>query len=140
MVDRERVSRLLDRALADVHKLGRYRRARPEPIDGAWLDAVKYTLVVAIGGCGRIAHHIVVSEGWRIAESNADAIRELAAHGVVASATAEPVAAAVGLRNVLVHQYADIDDHRVVANLDRLGDLERFVREVAAWLESQGES
>lgn len=137
MVDRERVSRLLDRTLADLHKLGRYRRDRPTTADEAWLDAVKYALVTAIDGCTRVAHHLVVSEGWPVADSNADAIRMLDRHGVVAPSTAEPVAAAAGLRNVLVHQYIDVDDDQVVANLDRLGDLERFVSEVAAWVEQQ---
>lgn len=81
----------------------------------------------------------MVSEGWRVTESNADAIRALAAHDVVAVATAEPVAMAMGLRNLLVHQYAEIDDDRVVANPDRLGEIEQFVREVAAWLERRTE-
>lgn len=139
MVDGERVARLLDRVLADLHKLDGYRRSGRDSVDERWLDAVKYSFVVAIEGCGRVAHHIVVSEGWRVAESNADAIRALAAHDVVAVATAEPVARAMGLRNLLVHQYAEIDDDRVVANLDRLGEIEQFVREVAAWLERRTE-
>ena len=137
MVDRERLARLLDRALADVTTLGVYRQSRTDPFDAMWLAAVKYTLVTAIEGCGRIAHHLVVSEGWPVAESNADAIRELASHGVVAATTAEPVAVSVGLRNVLVHEYSDVDDLRVVATLDRICDLELFLREVAAWLDRQ---
>ena len=135
MVDRERVARLLDRVAADLQKLARYGQSRQDPVDERWLDAVKYTFVTAIEGCGRVAHHLVVSQGWPIAESNADAIRELAVQGVVPGPVAEPVATAVGLRNVLVHQYAEVDDDRVVAALDRLSDLERFVAEVADWLE-----
>ncbi|MDN5917023.1 MAG: DUF86 domain-containing protein [Pseudonocardia sp.] len=137
MVDRERVSRLLDRTVADLHKLRRYRGSRPGGADEAWLDAVKYVLITAIEECTRVAHHLVVSEGWPIADSNAGAIRTLARQGVIAPATAEPVAAAAGLRNVLVHQYIDVDDVQVVADLDRLSDLEQFVSEVAAWVERQ---
>ncbi len=48
--------------------------------------------------------------------------------------TAEAVATAVGFRNILVHEYAEVDNQRVVNNLDRLSDLEAFVSSVAAWL------
>jgi uncharacterized protein YutE (UPF0331/DUF86 family) len=43
------------------------------------------------------------------------------------------VARAVGFRNVLVHDYIDVDDGRVRDNLQRLADLDVFVSQVAAW-------
>jgi uncharacterized protein YutE (UPF0331/DUF86 family) len=52
---------------------------------------------------------------------------------VVPAPTAEAVARAVGFRNVLVHEYTDVDDGRVRDNLQRLADLEAFVSQVAAW-------
>ena len=48
------------------------------------------------------------------------------------------MAGAVGFRNVLVHQYVEVDDERVVDNLDRLDDLRRFVGDVARWLSTHG--
>lgn len=42
---------------------------------------------------------------------------------------------AAGFRNLLVHEYAAIDDRIVVANLDRLDDLEAFVDAVTRWME-----
>jgi len=42
----------------------------------------------------------------------------------------------VGLRNLLVHRYDDVDDERVVASLDRLGDVEAFASMVARWVAS----
>lgn len=41
MVDGERVARLLDRVLADLHKLDGYRRAGRDSVDERWLEAVK---------------------------------------------------------------------------------------------------
>ena len=38
---------------------------------------------------------------------------------------------------MLVHQYTDLDDRRVVEHLEQLGDLEDFVRQVARWVSSQ---
>lgn len=46
------------------------------------------------------------------------------------------LAKAAGLGNVLVHQYAEVDDVRVVSFLDELSDLEALVTAVTAWMES----
>ena len=39
---------------------------------------------------------------------------------------------AVGFRNVLVHDYIEVDDSVVAGRLGNLGDLDEFVRQVAA--------
>jgi uncharacterized protein YutE (UPF0331/DUF86 family) len=41
---------------------------------------------------------------------------------------------AVGFRNVLVHDYIDVDDEIVVDRLKSLRDLDEFVSEVAAYV------
>lgn len=133
MVDEERVTRLLARVRADVAAL---RELATELGDGApGLDAVKYRFITAIEGCARTAHHVVAAEGWAAPESNADALRELGAHGVLDEATTEAMVRAAGFRNVLVHQYAEVDDTAVVANLERLDDIDAFARQVIRWLD-----
>lgn len=139
MVDQERVERLLARIADDVRELARHRDRGAELLDDRTeLAAVKYLFITAIEGCARIAHHLIASQRWLVAESNADAVRRLGAEGVVDASTARSVAGAVGFRNVLVHQYVDVDDERVLQNLERLGDLESYVAEVAQWLSTDG--
>lgn len=75
-----------------------------------------------------------MSEGWSAPETNADAIGELGRRGVLSEDLADRLRSATGFRNLLVHQYADIDDDRVVDNLSLLSDFEAFTRQVAAWL------
>lgn len=134
VVDQERLDRLLDRVASDLKTLDNYRAAAGDLLDDPTrLAAVKYHFITAIEGCAGIAHHLIVSEGWRVAESNADAVRTLGKQGVVPTSTAEAVARAVGFRNVLVHEYIDVDDERVRDNLQRLDDLQAFVSHVAAW-------
>lgn len=134
MVDQERLDRLLDRVASDLTVLHGHRVAGEDLLDDPTrLAAVKYHFITAIEGCARIAHHLIASEGWRVAESNADAVRTLGAQQVVPAPTAEAVARAVGFRNVLVHEYVDVDDRHVRDNLDRLADIEAFVSHVAAW-------
>lgn len=67
--------------------------------------------------------------GWTPA-SNAEAFRSLADAGVLPAALGNELAGAVGFRNVLVHDYAEVDDVRVVANLERVAQLRVFVAEM----------
>lgn len=134
VVDQERLDRLLDHVASDLKTLHGYRIADGKLLDDPTrLAAVKYHFITAIEGCARIAHHLIASEGWPVAESNADAVRTLSAQHVMPAPTAEAVARAVGFRNVLVHEYVDVDDGRVRDNLNHLSDLEAFVSHVAAW-------
>ena len=47
------------------------------------------------------------------------------------------LAAAVRFRNLLVHEYARVDDQRVAGYLDHVAELEEFVASVAAWVDRQ---
>lgn len=139
MVDERRVRRLLQRVSDDLGFLSaRARTDRAELAgDAERLAAVKYVFITAIEGCLDVAQHLCASEGWGPPIDNADAIRRLGSHGVVDAAVAEAVAGAVGFRNVLVNGYVDVNDARVVAFLDRLGDLRRYVAGVAAWADAE---
>jgi uncharacterized protein YutE (UPF0331/DUF86 family) len=59
----------------------------------------------------------------------------LLARGVITQATAARLKGLAGFRNVLVHDYAEIDLRRLHAGLGRLGDLDAFVADVMGWLE-----
>jgi uncharacterized protein YutE (UPF0331/DUF86 family) len=84
--------------------------------------------------CEGGAHYLLAAQGWSVPETNASAVRELGERGVVKQPVADAVAGAVGFRNVLVHQYADVDDRFVLRQLGRLDDLEAFATQVAGWL------
>lgn len=127
MVDAERLRRILQGVSDDLAFLHAYARAAPEEIlaDPARTGHVKYLLVTALEGC--IAQHVCASEGWGPPASNADAVLALARHGVLDPGLADTVAAAVRLRNLLVHRYAEIDDRRVVGFLTRVVHLDAYV-------------
>ncbi|MCD2196136.1 DUF86 domain-containing protein [Actinomycetospora endophytica] len=56
-------------------------------------------------------------------------------HRVLEADLAGRMAAAVGFRNVLVHEYVSVDDMIVVARLDDLSDLRAYIAAIATWLE-----
>jgi uncharacterized protein YutE (UPF0331/DUF86 family) len=141
VVDEDRVIQLLRRVADDVAVLRRRAQQGTEALlaDRDRLDALKYSLITALEGCIRVAQHVAAAEVWEAPTTNADAFRVLAAHEVIDRELARRLGAAAGFRNLLIHQYADIDDERVVGHLASLGDLDAFVDSVLGWLrEHQG--
>lgn len=139
MVDPVRLARLLQR-LGEQLAILRQRSAEDRAAlraDEARLSGTKYRFVTAIETVLDVAHHLLASELWGPAEDSADAVRLLARHGVIDAELAERLARATGFRNVLVHGYAEVDDDRVIAQLDELDDLERFIDQVRGWAGAQ---
>ncbi len=135
MVDERRLRRLLQGIRDDLVFLDRFAGQDVDAIisDDIVLAGIKYRFITAIEGCAKIAHHLSASEEWSVAETNADAIRILARQGVISRELATTVAKAVGFRNLLVHQYGDVDDRLALENLAHLDDLQHFVDSVTRW-------
>jgi uncharacterized protein YutE (UPF0331/DUF86 family) len=135
VVDEDRVLRLL-RSIADDtavlrQEAGAGQERRQDPI---WLRGVKYTFVTAIEACVDVAQHICATEGWGPPTDNGDAARLLGEHGALTPELAAAMRKAVGFRNVLVHDYIEVDDSIVVDRLKGLSDLEELVSQVAAYV------
>lgn len=134
VVDEVRVLRLLRSVTDDLAVLRDEASANAQrQADPLWLRGVKYTFVTAIEACVDVAQHICASEGWGPPKDNADAVRVLGAHGVLHPELAHQLSRAVGFRNVLVHDYVDVDDHVVLARLADPSNLADFVAAVAKW-------
>lgn len=129
MVDRQRLARVLGRARQGIASLRRYassdRRALVD--DEVRMGHVKYLFVTLMEACIDAAQHVCASEGWGPPDSNAGAMVVLARNGVLPAELGATMADGVRFRNVLVHLYAEVDDDRVVAHLDQLDNVERFV-------------
>ncbi len=135
MVDEVRVLRLLRSVTDDLAVLGVESHADDERrADGLWLRGVKYTFVTAIEACVDVAQHLCASEGWGPPSDNGDALRVIGSHGVLSAELARTMRRAVGFRNVLVHDYIDVDDDIVITRLADLSDLDAFVTGDKGWL------
>ena len=136
MVDEARVLALLRSIRADLAFLDREAGAdESRRADKTWLRGIKYAFVTAIEGCVDIAQHLAASESWGAPGTNADAVRVLGRHGVLDPALADRLGRAVGFRNVLVHDYVEVDDAIVLARLADHADLDGFVVGVLRWLD-----
>ena len=135
MIDEDRILRLLRNIADDTAVLRQEAEASAERRrDPIWLRGIKYTFVTAIEACVDVAQHICATEGWGPPADNGDAVRLLGEHGVLTAELATSMRKAVGFRNVLVHDYIEVDDQIVVGRLKSLGDLDEFVRQVAVFV------
>lgn len=101
--------------------------------------AVERILTRAVDLVVSVCSHVVSAEGQaegqRVPTTYRDAIRDAAATGLIGDDLAASLGAAVGMRNVLVLEYARIDLGRVAAAVPAASrDLSAFVRQVAGWL------
>jgi len=135
VIDEDRILRLLRNIADDTAVLRQEAEASAERRrDPIWLRGIKYTFVTAIEACVDVAQHICATEGWGPPADNGDAVRLLGEHGVLTAELATSMRKAVGFRNVLVHDYIEVDDEIVVGRLKSLGDLDEFVRQVAVFV------
>lgn len=135
MVDEMRVHRLLRQATDVVDFLDAEASADDAiRAQRRWLDSVKYNFVVAIECCVDVGQHLCAVQGWGPPSTNADTFRILSEHAVLPADLATRMAQASGFRNVLVHEYVDVRDDLVVANLARTADIRAFVVAIADWL------
>ncbi|MGQ0653332.1 MAG: type VII toxin-antitoxin system HepT family RNase toxin [Betaproteobacteria bacterium] len=86
----------------------RPRSAKALAADEDLQDILARNLEVAIQTCIDVAFHLSGVQG-SVPATAGDAFDELARRGVIERALAARLRRAVGLRNVLVHEYAEID-------------------------------
>lgn len=132
-VDRARLRDLSDRLRREVDQLRELAgRDRDELLDDRIaMNAIKYGFVVAIEICIDMAHHIVAAQSLRAPETYADLFAVLSEVGIVEQGFARSLEDMARFRNLLVHQYADVDDARVLQHFTDLDDFDRFRRAVA---------
>jgi uncharacterized protein YutE (UPF0331/DUF86 family) len=94
-------------------------------------NAERY-LQLAIQAVLDVGHHLVADLRLALPSDNKELFEQLARHKVLSVRLSQKLVRMAGFRNLLVHEYMEIDRHRVFAILQReLGDFEKFVRAVA---------
>lgn len=97
--------------------------------------AAERLLELSIQSVIDISRLLVALEDWRRARDERDALVLLAEWGVIEPELADQLLQAKGFRNVLVHEYVELDPELLHAHLrDGLGDLWAFAKAVAGFL------
>jgi uncharacterized protein YutE (UPF0331/DUF86 family) len=99
--------------------------------------AVERSLHVAVEACLDIARHLIAREGFRFPQDYQDAFRILAEEHIVSRSLLPSLIELARFRNLIVHDYAKIDDAKVYQILKtRLGDFDAFADAVRVYLEA----
>jgi uncharacterized protein YutE (UPF0331/DUF86 family) len=91
--------------------------------------AAERFLQLAIEAINDMAAHLAADEGWGSFERTKDLVEIFYRRSLVDEELAERWRRMIGFRNLLVHEYLEIDRHRVYRVLqENLGDLEALSR------------
>ena len=133
-VVRSRIAKLREYValLKKIRGLADERRFVSDPL--IYGNAERY-LQLAIQAVLDVSNHIVADLDVTLPEDNKELFELLAKRKIIPAGLARQLGPMVGFRNLLVHEYMEIDRHRVYATLKNdLGDFERFMKAVGKLL------
>ena len=91
-------------------------------------EIVSFNLQLAIENCTDLAAHIISAEGLGVPGSASEMFYLLEENGFINQELTEKMIKAVGLRNLIVHEYAKIDRSRLFALINEdINDLNDYV-------------
>jgi uncharacterized protein YutE (UPF0331/DUF86 family) len=92
-------------------------------------DIILFDLQMAIQNCIDMASHVISDEGLGMPGSTSEVFYILQENGYIPQDVAEKMVAAVGFRNIVVHEYSRLDLEEVYKMArDRTDDLPEFVK------------
>ena len=90
--------------------------------------AAERNIQVAVQAVLDICNHVVADMKLEVPDEEKQAFQILASHKFISPALAKTLAAMAGMRNVLVHEYLEVDRERVYAILTtNLDDFEKLI-------------
>ena len=97
---------------------------------------VERTLQLAAQSSLDIGQHIIAREGFRTPDDNSDVFAVLGEEGIIPEALRPELVQMARFRNLIVHDYARIDDRIVYAVLkERLTVFDRYAQAVVDYLD-----
>lgn len=142
MVDPERIGKRLDRLEPLLQMLERIRAGG----EGAYLadSALRLQaergLQLAEQICIDVGAQLIAELGLQAPDTNADVFVRLREGGLIDDALAERLVQAARQRNILVHDYLEIDDRIVYRSLTQLDDLRTFAAHAQRLADEPGSS
>jgi len=136
LVDAESISSRLERLDELIGELDAIRAAGHDAYMAQWRTrlAAEHALQLAIQACIDVSAHVVSELGLKAPADYRGVFESLRQAGLDPQ-LAERLAAAAGMRNILVHGYLDVDDEAVWNALARLDDLRQLAAAVQRMVE-----
>ena len=137
MVSREVVEKHLEDLATRVARLRHFQELPFEEFRSDWekVYAAERLLQTAIQNVIDIGAHLLAELGDSRWNEYRDIPERLSSHGIIPQGEVAPLQAMIGMRNILVHQYVEVDVaklHEVIRH--RLADFDRFAQAVVEYL------
>lgn len=100
-------------------------------------DRVERNFHIAIECCLDIGNHIIAASGFRAPKNYGDVFKVLGEEKILPKEFSETLGELAGFRNILVHDYLEIDLDKVYENLQELEDFDRFAKHTSEFLEKE---
>ena len=97
-------------------------------------DIVERNLEVAIQSCIDIANRIISLNELEKPKDYYGSIIRLGEESILPYAFAQKFASVAGFRNILIHEYLDIDWDEVYKNLQKIDQFYKFMDYIKKWL------
>jgi uncharacterized protein YutE (UPF0331/DUF86 family) len=137
VVERELVLRKLAELELYLRQVSEYRDVTIEQYRDDWKvqRIVERTLQLAFETCADVASHVIADRAIEVPTTYAEAFEALGRAGLLEPDLAAVMVRIAGFRNILVHEYANVDGRVVVRILrNHLADFERFRDAARAWV------
>lgn len=130
------IERRLEKLSVCLKKLEPFKAKKKEEIlqDPYLQDIIERNLEVAAQAVIDIANRIISIEGLEKPRDYFEAILRLGESDILPLDFAKKLAPLAGFRNILVHDYMDINWDEVYKNLHQLNDISRFMNNVKDWM------
>jgi uncharacterized protein YutE (UPF0331/DUF86 family) len=128
--------RELEKYVQQLRKLQSYRYDEIENnLERIW--AIERGLQVSIQIVIDVGNHILASIGENQIEDYTDILSKLGQHNILPSQFAAEIRGMAGLRNILVHRYADVDLRQLYDLLqNRLDDFMKYIGYIQSYFSS----
>ncbi len=122
-----------------LNKLEPFKSKEKEEIlqDPYLQDIIERNLEVSAQSVIDIANRIISIENLEKPLDYYDAIMRLGEAGILPLKFAKKLAPIAGFRNILVHDYLDINWDEVYKNLHQLDDIVRFTKQIKTWMKEK---
>lgn len=132
VVDKEKIEQRLVKLEQAMRKLKEIALQSWEQYNNseALRDRAERNLQVAAQACIDIANHIIADRGYRTPQGYAESFSVLAEEGIISDRLADKMKMVAGFRNILVHDYLEIDNKIVYSSLNHLDDFKQFASNV----------
>lgn len=98
-------------------------------------DIVVRNFQIAVEACTDIGANIISRKGLNVPESYVGIIESLAENNIIPKDFSEKFKELAKFRNIIVHEYLDIDYEEVYKSLQRIDELREYIKYVVEYLE-----